>query len=78
MGKRIKQYKRLMRSFEFLGFRQPYQLLITSDVLLDTLKLELMHLFEKTLATKEIKPMITQCCIVSLLLAGWGCVRYKN
>lgn len=65
MGKRTKQYKKLMRSFEFLGFRQPYQLLITSDVLLDTVKLDLVHLFEKTLSTKEIKPMITQCCIVS-------------
>ena len=66
MGKRTKQYKRLMRDFEFLGFRQPYQLLVTSDVLLDTTKLDLLHLLEKTLASKNLKPMITQCCIVSL------------
>lgn len=66
MGKRTKQYKKLMRSFEQLGFRQPYQLLITSDVLLDTVKLDLVSLFEKTLSTKGVKPMITQCCIVSL------------
>ncbi|KAM7188839.1 rRNA-processing protein utp23 [Rhypophila sp. PSN 637] len=66
MGKRTKQYKKLMRSFEFLGFRTPYQLLITSDVILDTLKLDVVHLFEKTLSTKEIKPMITQCCIRAL------------
>jgi U3 small nucleolar RNA-associated protein 23 len=65
MGKRTKQYKKLMRSFEQLGFRQPYQLLITSDVLLDTVKLDLVSLFEKTLSTKGVKPMITQCCIVS-------------
>jgi len=66
MGKRTKQYKKLMRSFEFLGFRQPYQLLMTSDVLLDTLKLDLIPLLEKTLSTKNLKPMITQCCIVCL------------
>lgn len=64
MGKRTKQYKKLMRSFEFLGFRQPYQLLMTSDVILDTLKLDLIPLLEKTLSTKNLKPMITQCCIV--------------
>jgi len=66
MGKRAKQYKKLMRSFEFLGFRQPYQVLMTSDILLDTLKLDLITLFEKTLSTKNLKPMITQCCIVRI------------
>jgi len=66
MGKRTKQYKRLMRQFEHLGFRQPYQLLMTSDIILDTLKLELITLFEKALSTKDLKPMITQCCIVCL------------
>ena len=66
MGKRTKQYKKLMRSFEFLGFRQPYQVLMTSDILLDTLKLDLISLFEKTLSTKNLKPMITQCCIVRI------------
>ncbi|KAK3335565.1 Fcf1-domain-containing protein [Cercophora scortea] len=66
MGKRIKQYKRLMRDFEFLGFRSPYQVLMTSDVILDTLKVDLVHLFNKALSTKEIKPMITQCCIRAL------------
>ena len=64
MGKRTKQYKKLMRSFEFLGFRQPYQVLMTSDVLLDTLKIDLVTLTEKVLSTKSLKPMITQCCIV--------------
>jgi len=39
---------------------------VTSDVLLDTTKLDLLHLLEKTLASKNLKPMITQCCIVSL------------
>lgn len=78
MGKRTKQYKKLMRSFEFLGFRQPYQLLMTSDVILDTLKLDLIPLLEKTLSTKNLKPMITQCCIVcppafeSRVLADFG------
>lgn len=68
MGKRAKQYKKLMRAFQLLGFREPYQLLMTSDIILETLKLDLIHLFEKTLSTKNLKPMITQCCIVS---SGW-------
>jgi len=74
MGKRTKQYKKLMRSFEFLGFRQPYQVLMTSDVLLDTLKIDLVTLTEKVLSTKSLKPMITQCCIVRIplfLLQPW-------
>jgi U3 small nucleolar RNA-associated protein 23 len=65
MGKRAKQYKKLMRNFQQLGFREPYQLLITSDVVLDTIKLDLVALFQKTLSTKNVKPMITQCSIVS-------------
>ncbi|KAK4131906.1 hypothetical protein BT67DRAFT_451416 [Trichocladium antarcticum] len=72
MGKRTKQYKRLMRSFEQLGFRQPYQLLLTSDVILDTTKLDLVYLFEKTLSTKNLKPMITQCCIRALYAKNAG------
>ncbi|CCC04902.1 hypothetical protein SMACR_04269 [Sordaria macrospora] len=66
MGKSRKAYKKLMRSFEQLGFRQPYQLLLTSDIVLDTVKLDVMNLFQKTLNTKDIKPMITQCCIRAL------------
>ncbi|KAK4042086.1 rRNA-processing protein utp23 [Parachaetomium inaequale] len=72
MGKRTKQYKKLMRAFEHLGFRQPYQLLVTSDVLLDTTKLDLVSLFEKTLSTKGLKPMITQCCIRALYAKNVG------
>lgn len=67
MGKRTKQYRKLMRQFQLLGFREPYQLLLTSDVILDTIKLDLMHLFEKTLSCKNLKPMITQCSIVGLI-----------
>lgn len=66
MGKSRKAYKKLMRSFEQLGFRQPYQLLLTSDIVLDTVKLDVMNLFQKTLNTKDLKPMITQCCIRAL------------
>ena len=69
MGKRTKQYKKLMRAFELLGFRQPYQLLLTSDVILDTLKVDLISLLERALSTKGLKPMITQCCIVRLAIS---------
>lgn len=78
MGKRTKQYKKLMRSFEQLGFRQPYQLLMTSDVVLDTTKLDLVALFEKTLSTKGVKPMITQCCIRALYAKNVGPNRDQN
>ncbi|KAK3311293.1 Fcf1-domain-containing protein [Chaetomium strumarium] len=72
MGKRTKQYKKLMRAFQLLGFREPYQLLITSDVILDTVKLDLINLFEKTLSSKNLKPMITQCCIRALYAKNVG------
>lgn len=72
MGKRTKQYKKLMRKFEHMGFRQPYQILMTSDVILDTLKLDLITLMEKTLSTKNLKPMITQCCIRALYNKNQG------
>ncbi|KAL2017834.1 hypothetical protein VTK56DRAFT_1636 [Thermocarpiscus australiensis] len=72
MGKRTKQYKKLMRAFQLLGFRQPYQLLMTSDVVLDTVKLDLMGLFEKALSTSSLKPMITQCCIRALYAKNVG------
>ncbi|GAB1311262.1 rRNA-processing protein utp23 [Madurella fahalii] len=72
MGKRTKQYKKLMRAFQLLGFREPYQLLMTSDIIMDTLKLDLIGLFEKALSTKNLKPMITQCCIRSLYAKNTG------
>ncbi|KXX79598.1 rRNA-processing protein utp23 [Madurella mycetomatis] len=72
MGKRTKQYKKLMRAFQLLGFREPYQLLMTSDIIMDTLKLDLIGLFEKALSTKNLKPMITQCCIRSLYAKNMG------
>lgn len=78
MGKRVKQYKKLMRSFQMLGFREPYQLLMTSDILMDTLKLDLLTLFEKTLSTKNLKPMITQCCIRALYAKNMGPSRDPN
>ncbi|KAK4166597.1 putative rRNA-processing protein [Cladorrhinum sp. PSN259] len=78
MGKRVKQYKKLMRSFQMLGFREPYQLLMTSDILLDTLKLDLIPLFEKALSTKNLKPMITQCCIRALYAKNTGPNRDPN
>ncbi|KAK4461109.1 rRNA-processing protein utp23 [Cladorrhinum samala] len=78
MGKRVKQYKKLMRSFQMLGFREPYQLLMTSDILMDTLKLDLLTLFEKTLSTKNLKPMITQCCIRALYAKNMGPNRDPN
>ncbi|KAK4192682.1 putative rRNA-processing protein [Podospora australis] len=72
MGKRTKQYKKLMRKFQLMGFREPYQLLMTSDIVQETMKLDLLSLFEKTLSTKNLKPMITQCCIRAMYEKNTG------
>lgn len=55
-----------------MGFREPYQLLMTSDIVQETMKLDLLSLFEKTLSTKNLKPMITQCCIRAMYEKNMG------
>ncbi|KAK5172314.1 uncharacterized protein LTR77_003952 [Saxophila tyrrhenica] len=64
-AKRSKQYRKLMRQYEHLGFRKPYQVLIDAQLIRDAAKskLQLGKLLEDALGGAEIKPMITQCCI---------------
>ncbi|EIW86557.1 hypothetical protein CONPUDRAFT_133964 [Coniophora puteana RWD-64-598 SS2] len=70
--KRAKTYRKLMSSYStFFGFRQPYQVLVDSEMCkfatgssLDLAK----HL--GTVLQGTVKPMITQCCIHELYLQG--------
>ncbi|KAJ8580451.1 Fcf1-domain-containing protein, partial [Rhizopogon salebrosus TDB-379] len=70
--KRAKTYRKLMHLYSMsFGFRQPYQILVDSEmckIAIDS-KLDLT----KQLATVlqgNVKPMITQCCIHELYLQG--------
>jgi len=70
--KRAKAYKKLMSLYHLsFGFREPYQVLVNSDICITstTLKLELAKQFANVLQG-DVKPMITQCCIVELYKLG--------
>ncbi|KAK0208575.1 Fcf1-domain-containing protein [Desarmillaria ectypa] len=70
--KRSKTYRKLMALYSMtFGFRQPYQVLIDSEMCklaVDT-NIELVKQIG-TVLHGEIKPMITQCCIHELYLQG--------
>ncbi|KAK0654417.1 rRNA-processing protein utp23 [Lasiodiplodia hormozganensis] len=62
-GKRAKQYRKLMHQYALtFGFREPYQVLVDSEIVLDStrMKMDLAGYLERTLQGK-VKPMITQC-----------------
>ncbi|ORY57556.1 Fcf1-domain-containing protein [Pseudomassariella vexata] len=67
-AKRSKLYRKLMERFSIsFGFREPYQVLIDAELLLDASrhKIELVKRLEQTLHG-QVKPLITQCCIRQL------------
>ncbi|KAF8898549.1 Fcf1-domain-containing protein [Infundibulicybe gibba] len=70
--KRAKAYRKLMALYSMtFGFRQPYQVLVDSEMCkaATELKLELVKQIVSVLQG-EVKPMITQCCIHELYLQG--------
>ncbi|KNZ73474.1 rRNA-processing protein utp23 [Termitomyces sp. J132] len=70
--KRAKAYRKLMSLYSMtFGFRQPYQVLVDSEILKTATeqKIELVHQLGIILQG-EVKPMITQCCIHELYLQG--------
>ncbi|KAF7339900.1 rRNA-processing protein utp23 [Mycena venus] len=70
--KRAKAYRKLMALYSMsFGFRQPYQVLVDSEMCKAATehKLELAKQLNSVLQG-EIKPMITQCCIHELYLLG--------
>ncbi|KAF2132932.1 hypothetical protein P153DRAFT_382556 [Dothidotthia symphoricarpi CBS 119687] len=69
--KRAKAYKKLLHQYELnFGFREPYQVLLDSQVLQDAykFKIDLVGRLEKLLQGK-VKPMITTCDMRHLYLA---------
>ncbi|PPQ71750.1 hypothetical protein CVT26_007590 [Gymnopilus dilepis] len=70
--KRAKAYRKLMHLYSmFFGFRQPYQVLVDSEMCKEAISQK--NDFVKQLQTVlhgEVKPMITQCCIHELYLQG--------
>ncbi|OBT61856.1 hypothetical protein VE03_08818 [Pseudogymnoascus sp. 23342-1-I1] len=72
MGKRSKQYKKLMQQYGLaFGFREPYQVLLDADVIRDAdkFKMDLIGGLERTLHG-QVKPMITQCSMRHLYAAA--------
>ncbi|KAJ7042537.1 Fcf1-domain-containing protein [Mycena alexandri] len=70
--KRAKAYRKLMALYSMsFGFRQPYQVLVDSEMCkaATELKIELAKQLNSVLQG-DIKPMITQCCIHELYLLG--------
>ncbi|KIK71200.1 hypothetical protein GYMLUDRAFT_211186 [Collybiopsis luxurians FD-317 M1] len=68
--KRAKTYRKLMGLYSMsFGFRQPYQVLVDSQLCKDSVdhKIELVKQLE-TVLQGNVKPMITQCCIHELYL----------
>ncbi|KAF9015335.1 Fcf1-domain-containing protein [Cyathus striatus] len=70
--KRAKAYRKLMHLYSMsFGFRQPYQVLVDSEMctMATSHKLDIIkHL--GTVLQGEVKPMITQCCIHELYIQG--------
>ncbi|KAI0079585.1 hypothetical protein K474DRAFT_1591843 [Panus rudis PR-1116 ss-1] len=70
--KRAKAYRKLMSLYSMsFGFRQPYQVLIDSEMCKSAISGKID--FVKQLSTVlqgDVKPMITQCCIHELYLQG--------
>ncbi|WVN86075.1 uncharacterized protein L203_101233 [Cryptococcus depauperatus CBS 7841] len=70
--KRAKLYKRAMATYiNTFAFRQPFQILVSQDVLLEGAKsgTDMPKQFV-TIVQGECKPMITQCCIEALYKLG--------
>ncbi|KAL5614669.1 hypothetical protein BROUX41_004765 [Berkeleyomyces rouxiae] len=71
-GKRSKQYRKLVAQYQMaFGFREPYQVLVDAEIIKDChrQKMDLVGGLQRTLHAKEIKPMITQCCMRHLYAA---------
>lgn len=61
--KRAKNYKKQMQSYHLnFKFREPYQVLVDHDIIIECVehKYDLVKGLQRTLQTKEVKPMITQ------------------
>ncbi|KAF8807573.1 PIN domain-like protein [Phlegmacium glaucopus] len=70
--KRAKAYRKLMNLYSIsFGFRQPYQVLVDSEICKSAVAQKLdLHKQLYSVLQGEVKLMITQCCIHELYLQG--------
>ncbi|ORX40892.1 Fcf1-domain-containing protein [Kockovaella imperatae] len=69
--KRAKVYKRAMGIYtQAFNFRQPFQILVSQDILLSLNKESDIHKQLFACVQGNVKPMITQCCIDALYKKG--------
>ncbi|KAL4780823.1 hypothetical protein BJX76DRAFT_350648 [Aspergillus varians] len=68
-AKRSKKYRKLMHQYELaFGFREPYQVLVDSNLLraVHLFKMDLIPALERTLQG-QVKPLLTKCSLASMM-----------
>ncbi|KAL4884371.1 hypothetical protein BJY04DRAFT_205864 [Aspergillus karnatakaensis] len=68
-AKRSKKYRKLMHQYELaFGFREPYQVLVDSNLLraVQSFKMDLIPALERTLQG-QVKPLLTKCSLASIM-----------
>jgi U3 small nucleolar RNA-associated protein 23 len=68
-AKRSKKYRKLMHQYELaFGFREPYQVLVDSNLLraVHSFKMDLIPALERTLQG-QVKPLLTKCSLASIM-----------
>ncbi|KKZ62170.1 hypothetical protein EMCG_03308 [[Emmonsia] crescens] len=71
-AKRSKKYRKLMHQYELtFGFREPYQVLVDSNLLraVYAFKMDLVPALERTLHGK-VKPFITKCSLAAVMASS--------
>ncbi|OAX79402.1 hypothetical protein ACJ72_06279 [Emergomyces africanus] len=71
-AKRSKKYRKLMHQYELtFGFREPYQVLVDSNLLraVYSFKMDLVPALERTLHGK-VKPFITKCSLAAVMASA--------
>ncbi|PGH17118.1 hypothetical protein AJ79_01256 [Helicocarpus griseus UAMH5409] len=71
-AKRSKKYRKLMHQYELtFGFREPYQVLVDSNLLraVHSFKMDLVPALERTLQGK-VKPFITKCSLAAVMASS--------
>ncbi|KAL4802740.1 hypothetical protein BDV18DRAFT_154078 [Aspergillus unguis] len=68
-AKRSKKYRKLMHQYELaFGFREPYQVLVDSNLLraVHSFKMDLIPALERTLQG-QVKPLLTKCSLARIM-----------
>ncbi|KAL4797448.1 hypothetical protein BDV19DRAFT_45786 [Aspergillus venezuelensis] len=68
-AKRSKKYRKLMHQYELaFGFREPYQVLVDSNLLraVYSFKMDLIPALERTLQG-QVKPLLTKCSLAAIM-----------